>query len=108
MIALHELFDFNSNNYSGFIISFEKESSLTALAKLQFYSDSSGKNLIYEIAANKKMKKNIKSVVFNQTKVWMHYQEGSRVFNTSDWNLFTNESSLLCSFVYIPRIWYIL
>jgi len=90
MIALHEIFDFDPNNYSGFVISFEKEANLTALAKLQFYSDCYGENLIHEIAANKKNKQKIESVVFNQTKVWMYYHTGSRVFNTSDWNLYTN------------------
>ena len=105
MLALHEFCECNSGDFCGFVMSFENEAHLTALAKLQFYSDPYGENLIYELAANTTVKHFLNSIVFDQTKVWVNYTPGTRVFYNEDWSSYPLDSHLPCSLVFVPKIW---
>jgi hypothetical protein len=56
MLALHELSDFDKSNYAGMVLTFEKEAFLGPHAKVSFYSDPYGENLIQEIVSIKSIK----------------------------------------------------
>ena len=105
MLALHELCRFDISNFAGIILSFEKEATLGPHAKISFYSDPYGENLVDEIYSIKTTKNNLESVVFNYPKIWMHYTPGTRAFYIFEWYFQNRDSFLPCSIVFIPHIW---
>ncbi len=110
MFALHELCAFKQDElkkFCGFVLSFEKEAKLIPLAKLQFYSDSYGENLIHEVSAHNSDKTNLMEILFNHTQVWFCYSSGTSVFANAEWKLYMSKENfnLSCSLVFIPEIW---
>ncbi len=105
LIALHELSNINSESYCGIILSFEQTAILGPNAKLSFYSDKDGVNLIYEITSIKNTMSNLQSIIFNQSKIWMNYTPGTRAFYIHDWHLQTRDSELPCCLSFIPHYW---
>jgi len=105
MLALHELCRFDISNYAGIILSFEKEAILGPHAKISFYSDPYGENLVDEIESIKTTKSNLETVVFNCPKIWMHYTPGTRAFYIFEWYTLNRDSFLPCSIVFIPHVW---
>jgi len=105
MLALHELFRFDISNFAGIILSFEQEAILGPHAKISFYSDPYGENLVDEIYSIKTTKSNLETVVFNYPKIWMNYTPGTRAFYIFEWYTLNRDSYLPCSIVFVPHIW---
>jgi len=105
MLALHELCRFDISNFAGIILSFEKDATLGPQAKISFYSDPYGENLVDEIYSIKTTKNNLETVVFNYPKIWMHYTPGTRAFYIFEWYTQNRDSFLPCSLVFVPHIW---
>jgi len=105
LLALHELADLNSASFCGVILSFEQTAVLGPNAKISFYSDKDGVNLIHEITAIKNTMSNLQSIIFNHSKIWMHYTPGTRAFYIHDWHLQTRDSELPCCLTFIPYYW---
>lgn len=105
LLALHELGNFDTNNICGIILSFEQSAILGPNAKLSFYSDKDGVNLIHEITAIKNTKSNLQSIIFNYSKIWMNYTPGTRAFYIHDWHMQTRDSNLPCCLSFIPHYW---
>ena len=110
LIALHELFSINTSNTQnnqncGMIITFHKNAVLGPHAKLSFYSDPYGGELITEINSFKTQTPNLETVVFNYSKIWMHYTPGTRAFYIEDWDKETRDSDLPCVLTLIPYTW---
>jgi hypothetical protein len=105
MLALHELTEIDISSFAGIVLTFEKEAYLGPHAKISFYSDPYGENLIHEIISIKTIKYNLESVVFNYPKVWMYYHPGTRAFSIFEWFTQSRDSHLPCSIVYVPYTW---
>ena len=75
LIALHELVklkdDFDTSDICGLLITFKSKISLEANAKLTFYSDPYGENVIGEISGFKTITNNLPTYIFNYPKVWL-------------------------------------
>lgn len=105
LLALHELYDIDLNNFSGMVLSFDKTALLGPNAKLSFYSDPYGEHLIHEIIAVKNTRNNLESVVFNQPRVWLYYTPGTRAFYIHDWYVQSRDSELPCNLTFVPYHW---
>lgn len=105
MLALHELCRFDISNFAGIILSFEQAATLGPHAKISFYSDPYGENLVDEIYSIKTTKNNLETVIFNYPKIWMHYTPGTRAFYIFEWFMTNRDSYLPCSIVFVPHIW---
>jgi hypothetical protein len=105
LLALHELYDIDLNNFSGVVLSFDKTALLGPNAKLSFYSDPYGEHLIHEIIAVKNTRNNLESVVFNQPRVWLYYTPGTRAFYIHDWYVQSRDSELPCNLTFVPYTW---
>ena len=112
LLALHELMPISKSNgnavnkYSTIILSFEKNNcQLGANAKLSFYSDPYGENLIDEIYSIKNKKDKLNSIIFNYPKVWLNIKPGTNAF--AGYNTFAtdHEINLPCSIIYVPTEW---
>ncbi len=105
LLSLHELTSMSSSNFAGIVLTFEKEAYLGPNAKLSFYSDPYGENLIHQIVSIKTSKYNLESVVFDYNKVWMVYTPGTRAFSIFEWYIVSRDSHLPCSIVFVPQSW---
>ena len=81
------------------IITFSKEAKLIPNAKVIFYSDPYGENIINEINSNT----NLESIVFNYSKIWLKFTEGVDFLNSDN-----NKSNLECIVSLVPYNWSLL
>ena len=109
LIALHELVklesDFDTSDICGLLITFKSDTSLEANAKLTFYSDPYGENVIGEISSSKLTTYNLQTYIFNFPKVWVKYTPGTRCFYIYDWYTVPIGSNLPCLITVIPFNW---
>ena len=109
LIALHELVklesDFDTSDICGLLITFKTETFLEANAKLTFYSDPYGENVIGEISSFKTNTSNLQTYIFNFPKVWLKYTPGSRCFYIFEWSTVPIGSNLPCLITAIPCNW---
>ena len=109
LIALHELVklesDFDTSDICGLLITFKTETFLEANAKLTFYSDPYGENVIGEISSFKTNTSNLPTYIFNFPKVWVKYTPGTRCFYIYEWSTVPIGSNLPCLITAIPCNW---
>ena len=109
LIALHELVklkdDFDTSDICGLLITFKSKISLEANAKLTFYSDPYGENVIGEISSSKTNTNYLQTYIFNFPKVWLKYTPGSRCFYIYEWSTVPIGSDLPCLITAIPCNW---
>ena len=109
LIALHELVklesDFDTTDICGLLITFNKDTFLEANAKLTFYSDPYGENVIGEISSFKTNTYNLQTYIFNFPKVWLKYTPGTRCFYIYEWSTVPIGSNLPCLITAIPCNW---
>ena len=109
LIALHELVklesDFDTSDICGLLITFKTETFLEANAKLTFYSDPYGENVIGEISSFKTNTSNLQTYIFNFPKVWVKYTPGTRCFYIFEWSTVPIGSNLPCLITAIPCNW---
>ncbi len=109
LIALHELVkiqsDFDTSDICGLLITFEQKAFLEANAKLTFYSDPYGEDIIGEISSFKSSRNNLPTYIFNFPKVWVKYTPGSRCFYLYEWDTIPIGSDLPCLITAIPCNW---
>ena len=109
LIALHELVklesDFDTSDICGLLVTFKTETFLEANAKLTFYSDPYGENIIGEISSFKTNTSNLPTYIFNFPKVWVKYTPGTRCFYIYEWSTVPIGSNLPCSITAIPCKW---
>ena len=106
LLSLHTLCGIeNVNEYCGCIISFEQNGILGPNAKMNFYGDPNGQNLLKELSSPKTSRSLIESALFTQSEVYMEYIEGTTAFYINDWNIQSRDSTLPCYITFIPFEW---
>ena len=109
LLALHELVKSESNidtsDICGILITFKDSTALEANAKLTFYSDPYGENVIGEITSFKTITSNLPTYIFNYPKVWLKYTPGTRCFYIYEWSTVEIGSDLPCLITAIPCNW---
>ena len=109
LLALHELIklesDIDTSNICGILITFKEKTALEACAKLTFYSDPYGENVIGEITSFKTITSNLPTYIFNYPKVWLKYTPGTRCFYIYEWSTVALGSDLPCLITAIPCNW---
>ena len=112
LLALHELVKLESqideSDICGIIITFNNNAKLEANAKLTFYSDPYGENIIGEISSFKTITNNLPTYIFNYPKVWLKYTPGTRCFYIYEWDTVPIGSDLPCIITAIPYNWSLL